>query len=756
MNSFDCKCADVASAPPDPRKHVNFVQGMVLGADDLQQDFVYNRHQRNWLAREAIGYGTLSGLHVDVPTLDPAKGIQIAVSPGTALSPRGQLIRVVPRQCATLNTWLDLEKTQAALQAQGVPLAGSAQARVYVVLCFRDCKVDPLPIPGEPCRCADQAMAPSRVLDDFRLELRLTPPAQKEEDAIRDVVEWLRQVRILPGSDGGSSVDDFLAAIRQAAEDMASPPGSPLDYLYGSPPQNLAIPSGRLCEYLRAAMRLWVTELRPRWQTRWTEQVGGGCGCHGDEHPEGDNAEECLLLAELDITMLDGQVASAADLLVNEERRPFVVHLRMLQELLLCGPCCGDGCNPRTFASVFAVDRQTLRLWIHHPAAVTIAPGAISLRIDDQPVSGFTLTPVVPGGSPPGNALNLFDIDLGASPPAALSDHQTITVTIDLNLVAETSNPAGSLAALVRDGDWCYPDLVGDSVNVFGTVVLPDTGLTLAGDANGPMQTNVVTGIQNNPVDMTLPGAAQPPVGGPVLGFDSQNSKWFLTPTPQPAQTDPTAVSSDTAANRGASVLQFALADHVHPLGRVQLGNPKIPDPAGSDVLGTVVKNLVVGIQGIDVQTPPANLQPGTSLVVAVNNNVPQLTWGNVSSGSAVVAAGQFDITNATTAGDPAAVIFVTNNLTAICVAPHTYLLQFKGFNPEHHYVVKGTPVAPFKPAGFTFEVVDLRDANLRKLLQSLVKAKKIKSAAGLTVRTVNIDRETSPLGFMVEISDYT
>ena len=188
MNDCSSNCVETAAAPPDPRKHVNYVQGMVLGADDLQQEFAYHQHQNHWLARETIGYGTLSGLLVE------NNGTQIAVTPGTALSPRGQLIRVAPRQCAALDVWLRLPDTQQRLTERGVGPNG--QFAAYVVLCFRDCPTDPLPVPGEPCRCDNSATAASRIIDDFRLELRLDPPAQREEDAIRDFVAWLRQIQI--------------------------------------------------------------------------------------------------------------------------------------------------------------------------------------------------------------------------------------------------------------------------------------------------------------------------------------------------------------------------------------------------------------------------------------------------------------------------------------------------------------------------------------------------------------------------------
>jgi hypothetical protein len=344
VNTFDSNCATAATAPPDNRKHVNYVQGMVLGVDDMVQDFAYHQNQRQWLARDTIGYGTLNGLLVEAIMRDPSKGVEISVSCGSALSRRGRLIRVAPQQCAAINAWLDLPDTRQKIKNLGNNFT------VYVVLCFRDCQVDPLPVPGEPCRCADQAVAPSRVLDDFRLELRLDPAAQREEDALRDFVAWLRQVPVADFTGGLISVNDLEKILHDAAvaaakddlehrhlpsaylptvSDMASPLESPLSEL-ASPPDDL-------CTFLRTAFRLWVTELQPLWHAQWAERTGGGCGCHGDEKTTLKDAEECLLLAALNITLTGGHVASVNDVRVDDSQRPFVVHLRMLQEMLLCG-----------------------------------------------------------------------------------------------------------------------------------------------------------------------------------------------------------------------------------------------------------------------------------------------------------------------------------------------------------------------------------------------------------------------------------
>jgi hypothetical protein len=199
-------------------------------------------------------------------------------------------------------------------------------------------------------------MAPSRVLDDFGLELRLDPiaqrdpTAQREEDALRDFVAWLRQVAVADFTGGLISVHDLEkilhdAAVAAAKDDLehrqlpsaylatVSGIASPLE----SPLSELSSPPDDPCAFLRTALRLWVTELQPLWQTQWAERTGGGCGCHGAEATIGEDAKECLLLAVLNITLTDGKVASVNDVVVNDSQRPFVVHLRMLQEMQLCG-----------------------------------------------------------------------------------------------------------------------------------------------------------------------------------------------------------------------------------------------------------------------------------------------------------------------------------------------------------------------------------------------------------------------------------
>ena len=215
-------------------------------------------------------------------------------------------------------------------------------------------------------------MAPSRLKDDFALELRLERPNQREEDAVRDFVAWLKQVPISE-ADPSTPLDQFLQAIRDAASEwLTSPLSSPLtsppgDFMFGSPPGSLVINMGEASEYFRAAFRVWVTELRPRWISRWH-----GCAA---THIEGDAAadEDCVLLAQLDVPLLPLSPGTFdipnEEIPVNQNERPFLVHLRMLQEWMFAnmamtvGALTGSGgggsldvLSPQTPSSITNVD----------------------------------------------------------------------------------------------------------------------------------------------------------------------------------------------------------------------------------------------------------------------------------------------------------------------------------------------------------------------------------------------------------------
>ena len=320
MSCFNKVSTVTANSDFDSTKHVNYTSGMILGVDDFTQEFAYLAGRDRWLARDALGYGTVSGLQVAVDKEDGTRP-RVMILPGVALSPRGQLICVSTAQCAYLNEWLaanvdELKKPVEVTSPPTEPVPLEA-VKLYVVLCYRDCAVDRVPIPGEPCRSEEELLAASRIQDDFSLELRLEAPIQPEEEKTREFAQWLKEIEIVDDGDS-TPLEDFKNFARAKW----------LPETAGSPPEKVQIKTADVLGYMRAAFRLWVTELRAALTGRKT-----GCAV---EMTGGAKIEDCVLLAELDIpleSVTTGlKVSDTKQIAVSEDNRPFLLHLRMLQE----------------------------------------------------------------------------------------------------------------------------------------------------------------------------------------------------------------------------------------------------------------------------------------------------------------------------------------------------------------------------------------------------------------------------------------
>jgi hypothetical protein len=326
--------ATTDTVAPDPSKHVNYTFGMLLGVDDFKQEFAYLSGRDHWMARDLIGYGTVNGLKI---TIDVAtKGPRVSLSCGDAVTPRGQMVRVCPAQCAYFNDWLTANQT--AVQALGNPPPGSI-VKLWLTLCYRHCPVDPVPIAGEPCRSADDLMANSRLVDDFRLELRLTQPQQQEEEAIRDFVAWLDQIQITDDPGTFPTISDFENALRAALLPGVSPLDASTYFQFGSPLTQFHVHPADIGDYLKAAFRLWVTEIRPVFHSGWPPP---SCSCSG-ETSQTMPPEDCLMLAELDVPVINvgpgqnWQVDGTKSINVDESHRPILLHTRMIQEWMQSG-----------------------------------------------------------------------------------------------------------------------------------------------------------------------------------------------------------------------------------------------------------------------------------------------------------------------------------------------------------------------------------------------------------------------------------
>lgn len=388
---------------------------------------------------------------------------------------------------------------------------------------------------------------------------------------------------------------------------------------------------------------------------------------------------DCLLLAAVEITRTGGAITGAT---LNEDRRPYLVHLRMLQELLLCGPCCGEGCgDSRTFATVFALDQDTLQIWIHHPVALNLPEEAVTLQIGGSNIPGFIISPAV---SPPG--LNLFDLTLSGSPMPAIGNSATIELWFDASLIQEPDG--GTLAEAIWQDKYCYGDYVEPRLHVFAASGV----VSLGGDVVGPPAHNSLNAIQGKPLN----------VGGvtnnQVLGFGG--GTWHPVAMPLPATLLP---SVNTGAGALGNSLKYAREDHVHPTPPP----PPIPQP------GNIVPKADAGAGN-----------KGSSLNYSREDHVhpaPKVTGDFVEHPPdhpryLIVAAGIVQ-------GDGTARSPVYDKLTATATANGTLTVKFDQYEDPakkklHQYIVKVLPVMPkeqeglisvafgeFQPASFTLRV---------------------------------------------------
>ncbi|HEX5749538.1 MAG TPA: hypothetical protein VFZ09_25135 [Archangium sp.] len=330
--AFGPASTSVPQKPADPTKHVNYVLGMILGAEDFTQEFAYLSERDRRVVRELLGYGTAWGLAVSTRT--GKGGLEVEVAPGMAVSPSGQFIHVQPAQCASLPGWVANHADALKEKLKDVGAANKAHLPLHVVLGYQEQRTDPIPIPGEPCRSEEEAHPESRIADSFHLELRLEPPPTGEELAVRELILWLKNnldPTPFAGGTDDATLQAFLERLRtewpEARKQWPTPEGAGRSP-HTAPPQ--VIPPEELPRYLRAAFRLWVTKLRPDWH---------------DPKPGEKQAEDGVLLAALWLPLTRASEQAAWELAttepgnirVDEEQRPFLLSQRLLQEWLVRG-----------------------------------------------------------------------------------------------------------------------------------------------------------------------------------------------------------------------------------------------------------------------------------------------------------------------------------------------------------------------------------------------------------------------------------
>jgi hypothetical protein len=297
----DCISSPADCSPLPPNKRVNYTFGMVLGEQDFRQEqahFEWKHRISNLLLH---GYGTVCGLHVTARPLSDDSDVEIYVSSGYAVSPHGDWIWVDHDQCARLGAWL--QRHSSDLPGYNGP--GSYTA--YVSLCYDECLVDLVPVAGRACASEEDTRAPSRILETFRTEFSWIAPEQSREDHFRAFGDLLQRIEIIPESGSPPDLDDsayLIDLVRNLGLEQSPPALSP-------PDDTIGLYASTLCETMREALAVWVTEVCPRFEP----------------------TSDCILLAAIHFDVDAAGALLVDSVEIDNDARPVLVPDRLKQEL---------------------------------------------------------------------------------------------------------------------------------------------------------------------------------------------------------------------------------------------------------------------------------------------------------------------------------------------------------------------------------------------------------------------------------------
>ncbi len=448
----------------DPHKRVRHFTGLVMGEEEFRQDQLYFMARDELHQRGLHGYGVVSGLGVSLRTNLDTGHPEVVVAAGMAVNPRGESICVPLAQCGDLNEWLENNRDDL-LGSPPLILPGSAT--LYLVLCARDCETDSVPVLGDPCRTLEDATAASRVADDFEICLRLDPPQQTEEAAVRELGELLRSIEV--SDSGGGLSPEALADLVRALVPTGSPPEvGQIEPEAGSPPLTLRLHPDDVAAALALVHRVWIQEVRPA-----LNPETGAC-----EAPRDGDDGRCVLLACLELGYDEGAAGLEVSGTVNIDSRcgPILVQTRLLQEMLLSAVCCS----------------------VVSPALGSPATGGVPDAGGSPPDAG----------SGPVSHSDLIDLDADDHSQYLLVDPATRGLVTDLPA-------AGNL--IIGLGEPGVP--AGDEAVRWDRAV--KNGDTAGADLSGTYPNPQVNALQGNPV---APGALTGADAGSVLIWDG--SAW--------------------------------------------------------------------------------------------------------------------------------------------------------------------------------------------------------------------------------------
>jgi hypothetical protein len=168
---------DPLAAPLRPER-VNYATGVLLQAEDFQDEQTYHRGRLAMALRHIAGFGTIAGLRVRAPEAGD-NDLELRIEPGVALDRYGRLIELGEPYCIRLAHWFAAQETgklrTAVHRAPNVGFPVAVVADVF--LSAKDCARGMTPSVASGPFDALDALVPARLAEEPQLVLVLRAEA---------------------------------------------------------------------------------------------------------------------------------------------------------------------------------------------------------------------------------------------------------------------------------------------------------------------------------------------------------------------------------------------------------------------------------------------------------------------------------------------------------------------------------------------------------------------------------------------------
>lgn len=280
-----------------PNKRVKYTQGMLLTAQDFQQEQDYFKGKDALANRYLHGYGTVCGLKVRAEIISRTD-VAIHVEPGYALNPAGSWIWLEEPLSAHLNEWIESNRDSAP------NFIFPGENHLFVTVCYEEVLVDHLPIIDGNLTDDLDSQLPSRILETASVKFAWDPPGHLAELAAAQLGSLINAtVRTEDRRQDDSA--RFLALAESLGKETAEL-GSNISegklYLWQETAE----------QTIQEALVIFVTEVCPRLQ---------------------EIAEPCVLLARIDFYANRQGSLVARTVRVNNNVRSILLPANLQQEL---------------------------------------------------------------------------------------------------------------------------------------------------------------------------------------------------------------------------------------------------------------------------------------------------------------------------------------------------------------------------------------------------------------------------------------